>query len=166
MQNSQIKTHHLINNPFFPLIAGTTYPHRAYGRTRTYPFAVSVLCQSASRPWKRLPVSCLQLFDGHVCVTLCGLQRGMPQHLLHLTQVRSPVEHMGRRTVAQRMRTDVRHAGLPCPVRAPPCAPYVDRSARPAIPKRTRRPTCHRIVRDGHVPANHARPCRLVHRMA
>lgn len=37
------------------------------------------------------------------------------QHLLHLTQVRS-IEHIGSRTVAQRMRTDVWHAGLPCPV--------------------------------------------------
>lgn len=165
MQNSQIKTHHLIKQSVFPSYRRNNLSASCVWTDADYPFAVSVLCQSASRPWKRLPVSCLQLFDGHVCVTLCGLQRGMPQHLLHLTQVRSPssiwVAALWRNACGLMSGTPASRARS-CTT----CAPYVDRSARPAIPKRTRRPTCHRIVRDGHVPANHARPCRLVRRMA
>lgn len=45
-------------------------------------------------------------------VPLRGLQRGMSQELLHLTQIRSPVKHMRGGTVPQSMRANVGNAGI------------------------------------------------------
>ena len=36
----------------------------------------------------------------------------MPEKLLNLTQIRSPIEHMRGRAVSQGMRADVRNAGI------------------------------------------------------
>ena len=61
---------------------------------------------------KGLPIAVLELFDRDMRISLRGLQRGMAEHLLHLAQIRTPVEHMGGGGMAQRMRRDVRHPRL------------------------------------------------------
>ena len=60
-----------------------------------------------SGPGKRLAVPLLQLLDRHMRVPLRGAQRRMAEHLLNLAQVRSPVQHVRRRAVPQRMRADI-----------------------------------------------------------
>lgn len=37
----------------------------------------------------------------------------MPEKLLNLTKVRSPIEHMRGRAMPQGMRTDIRNTGIP-----------------------------------------------------
>lgn len=61
---------------------------------------------------ERPAYSILELFDRDMRISLRGLQRGMAEHLLHLAQIRTPVEHMGGGGMAQRMRRDVRHPRL------------------------------------------------------
>ena len=46
-------------------------------------------------------------------IALRGFQRAVPEKFLNLTQIRSPIEHVRGRTVAQSMRADVRNAGIP-----------------------------------------------------
>lgn len=45
----------------------------------------------------------------NVRVTLSGPQRRMPENLLHAAQVRSPLEKMGRGSVPESMRSQIRH---------------------------------------------------------
>lgn len=65
-----------------------------------------------SGPRKRLAVPLLQLLDRHMRVPLRSAQRRMAEHLLNLAQVRSPVQHVRRRAVPQRMRADIGHPAL------------------------------------------------------
>ena len=86
MQNSQIKTHHLIKQTNFSrlspeqLIRIVRMDGHGHICSLSAYFADFVSC-----PWKRLSVTSLQLFYGYMRVPLRGLQRGMSQELLHLT---------------------------------------------------------------------------------
>ena len=103
MQNSQIKTHHLIKQSVFP-----SYRRNNLSASCVWTDAdISVRCQR-TLPMRVTPVetpavSRLQLFDGHVCVTLRGLQRGMPQHLLHLPDRSAAFEQMRGERVSQQV---------------------------------------------------------------
>ena len=53
-----------------------------------------------------LPVDLLQPRLINVCVDLRGRNAGVSQHFLDLTQVRSPRQNVGCKTVSQRVGTD------------------------------------------------------------
>jgi len=54
----------------------------------------------------RLLVHRHQLGGGHVGVALCGAQTGVPEQLLDRAQVCSPLQQVGGKGMAQRVRTD------------------------------------------------------------
>ena len=94
-------------------------------------------CRCASRPRKRAPtIPRGELFNGHMRIPLCRLQRGMPQHLLHFTQIRSPIQQKGS---SQQSKRAGRHPAHRPPrrviPRAVPCAdPVSVRACRGTAP--------------------------------
>ena len=88
--------------------------HAFSGSVADYP---AEACRAAaatpcSGAWESPPVALLELLHRNVGVPLGGAQRGVPEHLLHFTQIGAAVEHMGRGTVPQGVRTDVRNTRL------------------------------------------------------
>lgn len=64
-------------------------------------------CLPLSRPGVSLPEGATEPFAGHVSVDLCRRQRGVAEHLLNRTQVRTAFQQVRGHGVAKAMRAEV-----------------------------------------------------------
>ena len=157
MQNSQIKTHHLIKQSVFP-----AYRRNNLSASCVWTDAdISVRCQR-TLPIRVTPVETpARIVPStvrwtRVCNAAWSSARNAPA---------SPAPHAGplprRAYGSPHCGADAcgLMSGTPaftCPVRAPHLTHHTltDPPALSIPRKNADRPTCHRIVRDGHVPAN------------